>query len=64
MCSYLENKLSAHVDELIQRLRLKLQQELANTGGGAIKPPQQPSGERPTVEVDLYVARPAKPAAA
>ncbi|MBC7784247.1 MAG: hypothetical protein H7144_10435 [Burkholderiales bacterium] len=67
MCSYLEAKLTSHVDELIQRLRMKLQQELAATTGNtapAARHEAAPSPIRPSLEVDLYVNRVQQPAAA
>ncbi len=67
MCSYLESKLTAHVDELIQNLRLKLHQELSTTTGAAaplIRTEPMPVQARPTVEVDLYVRNQPKSSAA
>lgn len=63
MSSYLEKKLVSEVDELIHRLRLKLQHEIATVTGTAIPVtrithPDVPP--RPEVEVEVFVGKKGK----
>jgi hypothetical protein len=58
MSAYLEQKLTSQVDELIHRLRLKLQHEIAVVSGASapvtrITHPDAPA--RPRVEVEVFV---------
>jgi hypothetical protein len=67
MCGYLEQKLSSQVDELIHRLRVQLQKEIAAVSGAAaptarIEHPEPPA--RPSLEVELFVNRRAHQTAA
>src|SRR5262249_45048987 len=67
MCAYLESKITSHVDELIQKLRLKMHQELSvktGTAAPVTRVHSIPVQARPTVEVDLYVRSESKQTAA
>lgn len=55
MVGYLEQKLTAQTDELIHRLRLKLQQAIAETTGVPIPPARSEQASAPTRPVDLEV---------
>jgi hypothetical protein len=67
MCGYLEQKLASQVDELIHRLRLKLQQEISSVSGAAMPTARAEHAEtpaRPSLEVELFVNRKSHQAAA
>lgn len=67
MTTYLENKLTTRVDELVARLRLKLQQEL-NQAAGTPTPEPRPAVaagpmaiDRPTLEASVFVQNVRRP---
>ncbi len=59
MVAYLEQKLSAQVDDLIHRLRLKLQQSIAETNDSPVPPARSEPSSAPTrpVELEVFVNR-------
>ncbi|HEX8322475.1 MAG TPA: hypothetical protein VF595_01060 [Tepidisphaeraceae bacterium] len=67
MTLYLENKLTARVDELVGRLRLRLQQELSQVAGTPTPEPREPKlasytpDARPTLEASLFVSNARRP---
>lgn len=67
MTAYLEQKLTARVDDLVSRLRLKLQQELTQVAGTPTPEPRVPTpmsiaaDERPTLEATVFVTGSRRP---